>query len=238
MYIINTMNTLSIYISDVSALDSEEAYLKACENADSERRHKADKLRNLSDKKLCLCAGLLLDFALNEQGIPADGREISYTGNGKPYLKDNAVYFNLSHSGEKVMCIVCDSPCGCDVEKIGRNEKKIAERFFSESENTLLNGTENEEEYRDLFYRLWTLKESFIKCTGEGLGRALSSFLIEFDGEKPVISDCENRYSVGEIKTDDGYKYAFCVECENYNDVKYTGEISDGMLKIQKYGIS
>lgn len=61
---------------------------------------------------------------------------------------------------------------GCDVENCrGRldaeNIKKIAGRYFTESEKEEF---ENSCQSIEAFYRLWTVKESLVKATGEGLG--------------------------------------------------------------------
>ncbi|WP_241401874.1 4'-phosphopantetheinyl transferase superfamily protein [Clostridium beijerinckii] len=45
----------------------------------------------------------------------------------------------------------------------------------------------------DMFYEIWTLKESFIKCCGQGLSRSLKLLSIEIDKFKniKVISNSE-----------------------------------------------
>ena len=97
---------------------------------------------------------------------------------GKPYfpaLPD--FHFSLSHSGERVLCVVSPRPVGCDVEEPQRSHEKIAERFFHPSEKAWLRA-QPEEERADAFLRLWTCKESFIKALGLGLNLPLDSFAV------------------------------------------------------------
>ncbi len=58
---------------------------------------------------------------------------------GKPYLKtDVPLFFNISHSGELVVCAFSDTEVGVDVEKIGKERLAVAERFFHPEEVALL----------------------------------------------------------------------------------------------------
>ena len=69
--------------------------------------------------------------------------------------------------------------------------RHIAERFFCESEKELIRSLESFDDAADaMFFTLWTLKESFVKCTGEGLGRDLNSFTFEktYDGSLSFLS--------------------------------------------------
>lgn len=100
---------------------------------------------------------------------------------GKPYL-ENAV-FSISHSKNVVACaVVTDkladecfsfngSPLeiGIDIEEYQKNDErycKIAQRYFSSEENENLNLSED---YSLEFLKLWTKKEAYVKCTGNGL---------------------------------------------------------------------
>lgn len=99
--------------------------------------------------------------------------------------------FNLSHSGDYVLCSIdidsqAKTQVGCDIEAVGSADMKIAKRFFCASEYNAILREENKELQRDLFYRLWVLKESFMKATKEGMRLDMSTFEIEL-GTPPAL---------------------------------------------------
>ena len=108
------------------------------------------------------CAYSLLDKMLKSEGVFE--YELIKGQNGKPYLKGNPLYFNLSHT--EGFCVVCisDSEVGVDCEKIDYNfASKIvgfSKRYFHESELNLL---ENNDYSPKTFFEIWTKKEAYIK---------------------------------------------------------------------------
>ena len=78
------------------------------------------------------------------------------------FINNKDIFFSVSHSGEKVIVMFSDKEIGCDIEKIGKPNFEISKRFFSENENSLLKNIKSEEEKTRMFYRLWTLKESYL----------------------------------------------------------------------------
>lgn len=86
--------------------------------------------------------------------------------NEKPYLKHHNVFFNISHSASYVICALSDYEVGCDVQKMEEYKPRIAQRFFSEKEQLLLEKSENRSED---FTKLWALKESILKKDGTGV---------------------------------------------------------------------
>jgi 4'-phosphopantetheinyl transferase len=98
-----------------------------------------------------------------------EGTCIRYGRNGKPYIENSNVHFNLSHSGDYIACILNENPIGIDIQKIlDINIINLANRLFNEKEINLLLNTPEEQRKR-LFYKLWTLKESYIKMKGHTL---------------------------------------------------------------------
>lgn len=97
--------------------------------------------------------------------------------NGKPYLINPPLplSFNLSHSGERaVLAISLASPLGIDIEQLARKRDwiGIAQHYFHASEmEHLVNLPEAEQHL--FFFRLWTLKESYLKARGTGISTGL-----------------------------------------------------------------
>lgn len=85
---------------------------------------------------------------------------------GKPYLKDSALHFSLSHSGSFAACALSDLPVGLDLEYRGRISDALLRRSFSPEEQTLIRSSQDSDL---LFTRIWTGKESFVKATGQGI---------------------------------------------------------------------
>jgi len=174
------------------------------------RRVRIDRRRTPEGKCQSLGASLLLKRSLLLCGI-ADA-VLDRDEYGKPFLRNYPeVHFNLSHSGNMVMCVIGDTPIGCDVQEMSETvNARIAERYFSPTEQAAFLAAD-EDDRRQVFFRLWTLKESFLKATGYGLRVPLSSFSIElydpvsvtqsFDPHPWYFSECD-RY--------DGYHLAAC----------------------------
>ncbi|MDF2522176.1 MAG: phosphopantetheine--protein transferase, partial [Clostridia bacterium] len=102
---------------------------------------------------------------------------------GKPYLPTNFnLQFNVSHSGEWVVCAVDERPVGIDVELMRKTDMlEIAHRFFAAKEYDMLSNADKSIR-KELFYDIWTLKESYIKALGKGLSIKLNSFSIILAG--------------------------------------------------------
>lgn len=202
---------IQILTADVDELQDPSLYLRLYESVSRERREKADRMRFQKDKRLSLGAGALLEAALSRLGIYDFA--FSYGKYQKPRLKNtDGIQFNLSHSGSKVMCVISDSDIGCDVEKVTDISIEIAERFFfSEEYRALCSCTEGVGR-NELFFRYWTLKESFMKATGLGFMLPLDAFCVLLEKEKIAVRQSvdERQYFFKEFHQDDGYRYAVC----------------------------
>lgn len=102
---------------------------------------------------------------------------------GKPYLLDYPLHFNLSHSGDTLLIAVADfSNIGIDIETSSQRDSLdgLAQRCFSSREYQAWRGMTTEEQ-REVFYRLWTKKEAFVKAVGRGI--ALGMELCEFEAD-------------------------------------------------------
>lgn len=134
--------------------------------------HKADRYRSL------LGEVLIRSTVIEQTGASNEQIRFIYNPYGKPSLEhDPGFSFNLSHSGNWVVLLWDKGgpDLGIDVEQIVPIDLGIAERFFSPRENAdLLSRTGFER--LDYFYRLWTLKESFVKASGKGLSMPLDAF--------------------------------------------------------------
>lgn len=200
-----------VYIASTKAVEEEQRFQALYQRVPKGRQEKIDRLRHVKDKRLSLAAALLLGEALRLNGI--HDYEILIDENGKPYLAGNEIIkFNLSHSKERVMCVLSDKEVGCDVEYKKEYNNKLAKRFLAEEELALFHGRNGEEEKRDIFYRLWTLKESFVKAVGQGMRISLKKIQFSFHENQAQVYQNVNGESFyfKEYDLKDGYRYAVC----------------------------
>lgn len=194
---------------------SKEAYFKECYSSLSAyRREKTDSYRFLADKKLSVGAGILLDKGLQEYGLREANVRIAYGENGKPYLPDYPqIHYNLAHSGKMALAAFAQTEVGCDIEEIKAASLKLARRFFCPNEYEYIAQFAGcKQDYA--FYRIWTLKESFLKVTGMGMRLSLDAFEFTFSQEGKVsILQNHNQEQYEFIEYDFGvYHAAICVQ--------------------------
>lgn len=173
----------------------DQSYFDECMKCVTERRrHKVQSLSNKISQARSLAAGMILVKATTELGIYNEIDTIVVGEHGKPDFRDDCgFHFNVSHSEDYVMLAIADRPVGVDIQFIKPLVKDIAGRFFHSEEIDFLNNISKDiysAQYKEAFYRLWCLKESFVKCSGEGLGQGLSSFsVIEYFDDSEIIMD-------------------------------------------------
>lgn len=140
------------------------------------RRKEAEAFRFSIDKMQNAKAYLLLCQGLREQYGIFDQPVFGYGEHGKPFLIDYPqIHFNLSHCSQGVICVMDDSPVGCDVETIPTClDQDLLEACFSMAEqDEILQAANPQIE----FARLWTCKEALLKLHGIGLVDSLPSLL-------------------------------------------------------------
>lgn len=168
------------------------------------RLKKAKNYKNEDDRKLSILSSFLLDKALKKYGFSEKDMMYAFNAYGKPYFANaEELHFSISHSGNYAMVVLSDKEIGCDIQQIKNINLSIADRFFTAEESEYVENTED-------FFRLWTLKESFIKAVGKGLAMPLNSFTIRgLDAEQPY---CEYEGKLYKFKEfDEIYNYCIVV---------------------------
>lgn len=93
--------------------------------------------------------------------------EISKNENGKPYIKDCPIHFNISHTQGLCAVAISNAPVGIDCEKIDTEFEgralPFAKRYFCENE---LNKLTSSSDMLPTFFEIWTGKEAMIKKDG------------------------------------------------------------------------
>ena len=108
---------------------------------------------------------------------------ISAGPSGKPYLHDHPdIFFNITHASGLVACAFHSDPVGIDVELPGYFPEVLIGRALTESEKAILLSCSHDERLRqECFWRLWTLKEAYVKRSGVGVDSDLNAFSFSFD---------------------------------------------------------
>ena len=208
------------YLFDISSLN-EESFNKLLPYVKEYRRDRISKLSLVKSKYLSLAVELLIKKACEDFGIDYSKEEIVFNKHGKPLFKNSSYHFNTAHSGNFALCIISDVECGCDIEEIKEFKQRVIDRFFTEKEREYL---ELSNEKEDLFYRLWTLKESYLKCIGKGLSVPLNSFELISKDNNVIIKDKED-FQFYEFKHDN-YRIAFCLNINEKEKEKYVHSTS------------
>ncbi len=223
------------WVADIRPLLDETCYQEYYEHMPKFRQKKADALKLVQGKAQSIGVWYLYEQMKKEYGIQKDAA------------------YNLSHSGEYVLCSVHEGKdpkirVGCDIEEIGICNMKIARRFFCRSEYEKIDSETNEERRRELFFRYWVLKESFIKATREGMAMGLDTFEIALgeNGNPSVLLERPSRYRepfyyMESATEDQKYRIAVCSTDEEIDGVcvmALNHKIESRMKKIMAAGLA
>lgn len=187
---------IRIYIAETAALADKKVFSRYMDMLDETRQEKVRRCRNDEDKKRSLLAGYLLqagakEWMMGESGLQADATPLSlsyaYGEEGKPrFLEYEKLHFSLSHSGDYVICAFSDQEVGADIQIHRKTGEGIAKRFFSKEDRLLLDRAGSgqlPEDRASLFFQIWTVKEAYMKLTGEGMKQGMDTTFIEWEEE-------------------------------------------------------
>ncbi len=182
---------LALKICNVSEFLSAEAIKASYLRIPDWRKEKIASCKLKKTKLLSLAASVALADGMEELGIDLN-MPVKISEHGKPefdYASEPfdglRVYFNLSHSLNLGACVFSDSPVGLDIQIKKPIRENVAKRYFGSEEVKAIERA-SEAEGLDLFYRYWTLKESYLKCIGRGIGEDFCSINFSFAEDKNV----------------------------------------------------
>ncbi|MBP3437279.1 MAG: 4'-phosphopantetheinyl transferase superfamily protein [Clostridia bacterium] len=168
------------YTADVRTFSAEE-YEAAFAMLDENKKARVMRIRQKKDKLRTVVGDKLArDLLARELKCAPEDVRFCYEENGKPYLEGNPLYFNLSHCEDLVVCAISKSPIGIDVEQLRDMPPRLAKKFFTPDECLYIFGHEPKDADWDgsfspvqrlRFFEIWTSKEAYIKCVGQGLDR-------------------------------------------------------------------
>jgi len=155
---------------------------------DHDERQRAARFGLELDRREFIAAHALLRTMLAFYlARPAAAWRFCADAEGKPAVAAEtaspACQFNISHTrGLVTAAVATHGRIGIDVERIDETKAdfSVAETYFAPSEVALLQSMP-ESQRPVWFFRLWTLKEAYLKAIGTGLGAPLQSFAFDFN---------------------------------------------------------
>lgn len=218
---------VKVLVMPCKALTDSEYQKRACAFLSEERSAHAFSMKNEIDRALSIGAGLLLAYGLLvwrndlldvsqirlepekvlgrleifDERAKENLRKRLITGKtekGKPYfLWEGAPKFCISHSGDYAAVAFSDREVGLDIQKERElKNRRIYDRVLHKS------GKEKEED----FFFLWTAKEAYVKCTGEGLSGDFTDLYADREGM------CIEDALLYELPAPAGYYLMVCVK--------------------------
>ena len=165
---------MEIYLADALQISLDKNLIAGLPEI---RQNKLLRFKNADDKKRCLAVGLMIDRHI----LHRDNSIYKIADNGKPYC-ENGICFNASHSGKYALLAVDSQELGADIEEnLPKNADRIAKHIFHPNELKLLENEKDGKKTTELFFRLWTKKEAFLKYSGIGIRRTLKDIDLSAD---------------------------------------------------------
>ncbi len=187
---------------------TEHTYLEWINLVSEEKKRRIERFIRESDKKLCLAGDALARRAIHEMcGIRLEEIKLLRDKFGKPYADNLGIHFNISHSGEWVICGIDDKPIGVDIERVTRANMDTARIFCTDNELSYI--FDNcKRDMHERFFRIWTLKEAYFKNIGTGLVDMKGiSFFIDNNGG---VSCNKEGYTFESLNSIDSYIVSIC----------------------------
>lgn len=157
------------------------------------------KFKRWEDIQSSILGRLLLFKGLKYFGKHLREEDICYTSYSKPYFVSENIKFNISHSGDIVVCAISDvNDIGIDIEI--RHDLRIDLFKFQMTDNEWLKII-NSKHCNLSFFKYWSQKEAIIKAHGQGLSLPLKSFEI-FNNQSKIQNSI---FFLEEIRLDDKY---------------------------------
>jgi len=135
-------------------------YLKSfAKKINKEKKDRLYKM-NIKSFKQSVVGEILLAKLLKEIDINYKNINIRYNENGKPFITNYNIYYSISHHEDLVICVINSNIIGIDILKMNDVKKSVCKSFTSIDEYNYITN-----KYK--FYKIYTLKEAYIKLFGK-----------------------------------------------------------------------
>ncbi len=220
---IQTFGTTYLFAVSGSDALSENEYKHLYSVISPQRRERTRKFLRREDACRSLIGEALIRYAIRSvTGNVLEDDPFEINGYGKPYIKGSCYYVNITHSGTWVVCGVDNQEIGVDIERKHSIDLGVTDSYFAPAEKELINKSRSNHAGFEMFFKIWTLKESYIKAIGKGLSCPLESFAclpsmhddhVEFHRYEETLPPRKFRL----INLDPNYSCAVCCTHLNIN---------------------
>ena len=125
---------------------------------------------------------------------------LALTEQGKPYFANGQGYFSLSYTDGWAFCALSDSPVGLDVEKVRPISPNAVRGVLTREEWMQYSLASNPAQ---CFMQFWTLKEAFLKFTGEGIAPSrLRELSFDLTYKNPILRGKDGFYFINRCAGD------------------------------------
>ena len=189
-------NINSFNIEDINSFYNEIPQIKI---------NKICKIKNYEAKIRSIVGEMNLKELLEKNNVPYNSLDYYINAYGKPYLKNNKIFFNISHSFDYVVTAISNNEIGIDIEKIRKTPINVINQFATKREKEyILSSNDNIEER---IFKIYTLKEAYFKMLGTNLNNILE---VEFIIKNDTIYCNDRNVKAGFISDLKGYIIAYC----------------------------
>lgn len=226
------MKSYYINIKDISYDKNADFLLKY---VNENKRNKALRYKFKEDRIRTLIGDVLVR-ALICRKFQYKNEDITYGYNDfkKPYLINNPkLCFNISHSGDYVAAAFDDEEVGIDIEEIKEMDYEgIVKRYFTKEEYRSLMKLDEKERIKG-FYKLWTLKESYVKFKGKGINIPFDSFGFDTDYKNNIfkLNNSSQKLFFKNYNIKNAYELSLCSLKEDVTVEEITYEELEDLIK-------
>ncbi len=169
---------MNYFIFDIDNFTDAE-YEKWFSLMTKEKQEKVSRYKDFERKKCSVAGEMVVKTNIGSTLNTAPETLVILTDkNGKPYIENCDIHFNISHCGNIIAYAFSNEEIGIDIEKIKPVSFSVAKRFFTLDEQKYVFGfVPTNEDFKlfndsrtfEKFYSIYTLKEAICKKSGIGI---------------------------------------------------------------------
>src|SRR5690554_827357 len=147
------MNLVNVYLYRIT----DKETLEVTSFFSNYRLNKIKNSNNLDIINKMIITEHFLKFVLEKElNKKFEKINITTTKNGKPYLVDQEIYFNITHKDNIILIALSKKDISVDIEKVNIKHKKVSSKLYDNKVNYSINR----------IIKDFTIKESYIKYYG------------------------------------------------------------------------